>query len=135
MPLHFTKDSIEFNGKLRFNFTGNDIDHFLGKARIFDASIYKRGQRMSFDSLVVESNIIDSSKTITVMSNEFEGAIVGEFSIKKLPAAFQEFLHRYYPSYIKPNTINLSKEKFSFVITTRQVDPYLDLVYKKYPGI
>ena len=37
------KDSIDFDGKLRFNFTGNDIDHFLGKARIFDASIYKKG--------------------------------------------------------------------------------------------
>ena len=89
---------------------------------------------MSFDSLVVESNIIDSSKTITVMSNEFEGAIVGEFSIKRLPASFQEFLHRYYPSYIKPNTVNLSKEKFSFVITTRQVDPYLDLFTKNVRG-
>ncbi len=132
--LHFTHDSIDFDGKLRFNFTGNDIDHFLGKARIFDASIYKRGQRMSFDSLVVESNIIDSSKTITVMSNEFEGAIVGEFSIKKLPAAFQEFLHRYYPNYIKPNTVKLSKEKFSFVITTRQVDPYLDFITKDFRG-
>ena len=132
--LHFTKDSIGFNGKLQFNFTGNDIDRFLGKARIFDASIYKRGQRLSFDSLVVESNIIDSSKTITVMSNEFEAAIVGEFSIKKLPAAFQEFLHRYYPSYIKPNTVKLSREKFSFVITTRQVDPYLDLFTKNFRG-
>ena len=132
--LHFTRDSIAFNGKLRFNFTGNDIDHFLGKARIFDASIYKRGQRLSFDSLVIESNIIDSSKTITIMSNEFEGAIVGEFSIKKLPASFQEFLHRYYPSYIQPNTVKLSREKFSFVITTRQVDPYLDLFSKDIRG-
>ena len=132
--LHFTRDSISFDGKLRFNFTGNDIDHFLGKARIFDASIYKRGQRMSFDSLLVESNIIDSSKTITLMSNEFEGAIVGEFSIKKLPAAFQEFLHRYYPSYIQPNTVKLSKEKFSFVITTRQVDPYIELFSKDLRG-
>ncbi|HEY8734598.1 MAG TPA: hypothetical protein VIL90_08545, partial [Puia sp.] len=133
-PLHFTGDSINFNGKLRFNFTGNDVDHFLGKARIFDASVYRNGQRMSFDSLVVESNIIDSSKTITVMSNEFEGAIVGEFSIKKLPASFQELLHRYYPSYIKPNTVKLSKEKFSFVITTRQIDPYLNLFTKNFRG-
>ncbi len=132
--LHFTRDSIDFNGKLRFNFTGNDIDHFLGKARIFDASIFRKGQRMSFDSLVIESNIIDSNKTITVVSNEFEGAIVGEFSIKKLPSSFQEFLHRYYPSYIKPNTVKLSRQKFSFVITTRQVDPYLGLFTKDIRG-
>jgi len=132
--LHFTRDSIEFNGKVRFNFTGTDIDNFLGKARIYDASVYKKGQRMSFDSLVVESNIIDSSKTITVVSNEFDGAIVGEFSIKKLPAAFQEFLHRYYPNYIKPNAIRLSREKFSFVITTRQIDPYISLFTKDFKG-
>ncbi len=68
------------------------------------------------------------------MSNEFEGAIVGEFSIKTLPAAFQEFLHRYYPSYIKPNTVKLSKENFSFVITTRAVDPYMDLFTKDLRG-
>ena len=132
--LHFTRDSIAFNGKLRFNFTGNDIDHFLGKARIYDAALYKRGQRMSFDSLVVLSNIIDNSKTITVISNEFEGAIVGEFSIKQLPAAFQEFLHRYYPNYIKPNKEILSPEKFSFVITTRQLDPYMDFISKDMKG-
>ncbi|HEY4154805.1 MAG TPA: translocation/assembly module TamB domain-containing protein, partial [Puia sp.] len=134
LALHFLKDSVTFNGKLRFNFSGNDIDHFLGKARIYDATVIKRKERLSFDSLVVESNIIDSSKTITVMSNEFEGAIVGVFSIKELPAAFQEFLHRYYPSYIKPNTRKLTPEKFSFVITTRNVDPYLDLFDKNLKG-
>jgi hypothetical protein len=127
LAIHFVKDSLKFNGKLRFNFSGNDIDHFLGKARVYDASLIKRGERLSFDSLVVESNNIDSSKTITVMSNEFEGAIVGDFSIKNLPSAFQEFLHRYYPSYIKPNAVKLTTEKFSFVITTRRVDQYLDL--------
>ncbi|MDP4130135.1 MAG: hypothetical protein Q8939_08230, partial [Bacteroidota bacterium] len=132
--IHFLKDSVIFNGKLRFNFSGNDIDHFLGKARIYDATLIKRGERLSFDSLVVQSDIIDSSKTITVMSNEFEGAIVGEFSIKELPAAFQEFLHRYYPSYIKPNTVKLSTERFSFVITTRNVDAYLDLFDKNLKG-
>ncbi len=134
LAIHFVKDSLKFNGKLRFNFSGNDIDHFLGKARIYDASLVKRGVRMSFDSLVVESNNIDSSKTITVMSNEFEGAIVGDFSIKKLPSAFQEFLHRYYPSYINPNTVKLATEKFSFVITTRRVDEYLDLFNKNLKG-
>ena len=132
--LHFVKDSLAFAGKLRFNFTGSDIDHFLGQAKIYDASFYKRGQRLSFDSLVLESKIIDSSKTITVSSNEFEGAIVGEFSIKELPAAFQEFLHRYYPSYIKPNTVKLSNENFSFVIVTRKIDEYLDLFVKDLRG-
>ena len=132
--LHFTRDEVDFNGKLRFNFTGNDIDNFLGIARVYDASIYKKGQRISFDSLTLESSIIDSNKTITVISNEFDGAIVGSFSIKELPAAFQTFLNRYYPSYIKPSQTKLLEQNFSFVITTRKVDDYLDFFDKNLKG-
>jgi len=132
--LHFTNDSIEFNGKLRFNFTGDDIDNFLGSARVYETTVYKRGVRLPFDSLILESSIIDSNKTITLVSNEFDGAIVGEFSIKELPSAFQAFLSRYYPSYIKPANIKLSDQNFSFVITTRKVDDYLDLIDKSLKG-
>jgi len=132
--LNFTNDSIEFNGKLRFNFTGDDIDNFLGSARIYNASIYKKGQRLSFDSLTLESSIIDNNKTITVVSNEFDGAIVGEFSIKELPDAFQEFLFKYYPSYISPTKNKLSDQNFSFVIATKKVDEYLDLFNKNLKG-
>jgi len=132
--LNFTSDSVEFNGKLRFNFSGDDIDNFLGSARIYEASVYKKGQRLSFDSLTLESSIIDSNKTITVVSNEFDGAIVGEFSIMELPAAFQTFLYRYYPSYINPTKTKLSDQNFSFVITTKKVDDYLELFDKNLKG-
>ena len=133
--LHFTRDNVDFNGKLRFNFTGDDIDNFLGIARIYDASVYKNGKRISFDSLTLESSIIDSNKTITVISNEFDGAIVGSFSIKELPAAFQTFLNRYYPSYIKPSTTKLPNQNFSFVITTKKVDDYIDFFDKNLKGL
>ena len=133
--LHFTKDDIAFNGKLRFNFTGDAIDNFLGEARVYEASIYKNGQRISFDSLKLESSIVDSNKTITILSNEFDAAIVGSFSIKELPAAFQTFLNRYYPSYIKPYEGKLSNQNFSFVITTRKVDDYVDFFDKNLKGM
>ena len=132
--LHLTNDSIEFNGKLQFDFTGDDIDNFLGSARIYDASIYKKGERISFDSLKLESSIIDNNKTITVESNEFDGAIVGEFYIKGLPEAFQTFLNKYYPSYIKATKTKLPNQNFSFVISTRNVDEYLDMFAKNLKG-
>ncbi|MDR3713027.1 MAG: translocation/assembly module TamB domain-containing protein [Puia sp.] len=125
--LHFAGKTIEFNGKFRFNFSGDNIDNFLGTARIYDASVLKNGERVSFDSLNLESSIIDNNKTITVVSNEFDGAIVGEFSIKDLPASFQTFLNKYYPSYIKPANKVISNQNFSFVITTKKVDEYIDL--------
>ena len=101
--LKLIKDSIEFNGKFKFNFQGSNIDNFLGTARIFEASIFKSGQRIAFDSLFLESKIVDNNKIITALSNEFDAALAGEFSIKDLPAAFQTFLNKYYPAYIKPS--------------------------------
>jgi hypothetical protein len=132
--LHFTNQHVEFNGKVKVNFTGDDIDNFLGHASIYDAAVFKNGRRVSFDSLTLESSIIDNNKTITVVSNEFDGAIVGEFSIKDLPASFQTFLNKYYPSYIKPAKAVPINQNFSFVITTKKVDEYIDLFNKDLKG-
>src|SRR5258708_10041015 len=134
IQLHFVARPVSFNGKFKCNFTGDNIDNFLGNASIYDASVFKNGQRVSFDSLTVESSIIDNNKTITVVSNEFDGAIVGEFSIKDLPASFQTFLNKYYPSYIKPAKTKPTNQNFSFVITTKKIDEYIDLCDKDLKG-
>lgn len=131
--IKLTRDSIDVNGKFNFDFTGNNIDNFLGTARVYEASVYKNGRRVSFDSLNVESKIMGNNKVITVLSNEFDAALVGEFSIMELPAAFRTFLNKYYPSYIKPAKA-LTNENFSFVITTKKVDDYLDFVDKNLHG-
>ena len=132
--LNLLKDQVDFYGKFRFNFTGNNIDNFLGTARVYDASLLKSGKRISFDSLYLESKILDSNKVITAISNEFDAAIAGEFSINDLPAAFQTFLNKYYPSYIKPSKKLLTNENFSFVITTKNVEEYIGLIDPKLTG-
>lgn len=132
--LHFANQRVEFNGKFKCNFTGDNIDNFLGHASIYDASLFKNGGRVSFDSLTLESSIVDNNKTITVVSNEFDGAIVGEFSIHDLPASFQTFLNKYYPSYIKPAKALSANQNFTFVLTTKKVDQYIDLFDKNLSG-
>jgi len=132
--LHFVQQQVEFNGKFKCNFSGDDVDNFLGRASIYDASVFKNGQRVSFDSLMLESSIVDNNKTITIVSNEFDGAIVGEFSIKDLPGSFQTFLNKYYPSYIKPAKTIPTNQNFSFVITTKKVEEYIDLFNKELKG-
>src|SRR5690606_18477207 len=102
--LNLLKDSIYFHGNLNFNFKGNNIDNFLGTAKVFDASIYKYGERIAFDSLIVHSRVNEQNKILQVESNEFDGVLIGNFSIIDLPSSFQTFLHKYYPSYIKPSS-------------------------------
>lgn len=132
--LQFTKDEIDFNGSFNVNFVGNNFDNFIGEARVSDAAVFKNGQRISFDSLYVQSSLqSNGNKTITVKSNEFEGVLAGEFNISSLPDAFQTFLNRYYPSYIAASKKKVSNN-FSFFITTRKVDDYLDLLDKNLKG-
>lgn len=132
--LNLYNRNIEFNGKFHVDFTGTNIDDFMGTARIYEASVYNEGKRFSFDSLILESKLINNNKTLTVVSNEFDGAIAGEFSIRELPAAFQTFLNRYYPAYIKPAPGLSRNENFSFVITTKNVDEYLSLIDPRLKG-
>jgi hypothetical protein len=129
-----TSDSIEVKGKFRMNFTGSNIDNFLGTARIYEASVLKNSKPISFDSLSIESKAMGTNKVITVVSNEFDGALVGEFSIKDLPDAVRSFLNKYYPSYVKPSRKELKNENFSFVFTTKKVDEYMSFIDKNLSG-
>lgn len=129
-----TNDSIEVRGKFRMNFSGNNIDNFLGTARIYEASVLKNSKPISFDSLSIESKAMGNNKVITVVSNEFDGALVGEFSIRDLPDAVRSFLNKYYPSYIEPSHKTLKNENFSFVFTTKKVDEYMGFINKNLSG-
>ncbi len=132
--LNFTKENLDVNGEVAFKFTGSNIDNFLGDAKIYNASVFRNGQRISFDSLTVESRMIDNNKSIVVLSNQFDAVLVGEFSIRELPGAFQTFLNRYFPSYINPSSRKLTGENFSFVITTKQIDDYLAMLDNNFKG-
>lgn len=175
----YTED-IDISADLKFDFSGSDIDNFEGSAKVFNADIYKDGQRISFDSLTLsaasltkysslngvsfadtllnagkqssetEANKIlpvqnktgpDSSilaaksgKHVEIRSNEFEADLHGEFSIKELPAAFQTFLNRYFPSYINPSPNKLLNDDFTFSISTRKINDYIGLFVKGLTG-
>ena len=126
--LNLVRDDISFTGKFKLDFTGDNIDNFLGKANITDASLTRRGVPLPFDSLILSSEYNNGVKTLTVHSNEFSGAITGDFAIGDLPDAFKLFLNRYYPAYIKPPSHLPENESFTFSITTQYIDDYIKLI-------
>lgn len=133
--LKLTNRDIDVTGNLIANFTGNNIDQFLGEAGIFNASIFKDGQRVSFDSLTLTSAQEGNQKKLIVRSNELDAVIAGQFKILDLPNGFQAFLNRYYPSYIRPLKTKIPEQDFSFLINTRKIDDYLDLFDENIRGL
>lgn len=132
--LGFTKDTIAFRGKLEGNFTGKNIDDFLGIAKLTDAVLFDNGQQLPFDSLVINSSVFEDSKMLSLKTNELEASINGDFRIRELPKAFQLFLNRYYPGYVRKPDGEVENQDFSFLIHTRNITDYASLVDKKLSG-
>lgn len=132
--LHYTKQDFRLAGNLNLNFAGNNIDDFLGTAKVYNAELWHDTSKLSFDSLILRSLIVDDKKMLTVQTNELEGNLTGSFKILELPDAFKVFLNRYYPAYIEKPAKNISDQDFSFYIKTREVDEYVRLLDKKLGG-
>lgn len=132
--LHFTNDNFSLAGKFNLHFSGNNIDNFLGSARIYDATLHTGDQKLSFDSLTINSYFFNDKKYLTVQTNELDASVTGNFKILELPDAFQLFLNRYYPAYIKKPYRNIHDQNFTFDIKTKNISDYMSLITKKLKG-
>ena len=132
--LGFTNDSISLTGRFNLDFTGNNIDNFLGSAKLYDAILIDNGHHLSFDSLNINSSFVNERKLLTLQTNEIETSINGNFKIIELPAAFQLFLNKYYPAYINKPKRKLENQDFTFLVKTKNVSDYISLFNKKISG-
>lgn len=132
--LKLTHDNFSLTGRFNFNFVGGNIDNFLGSAKIYNATLLHENKPLSFDSLTLNSRIVDNEKFLTIQSNEIEASVTGKFAILELPDAFKLFLSHYYPSYIKRPSYALNDQDFKFMIKTKDIDNYVQLLDPKLQG-
>jgi hypothetical protein len=126
--LGITRDSLTFKGLANLDFTSDNIDNFLGSARITNAELTRNGHRLPFDSLIVESTYINGQKQLTLSSNEINAQISGDFSLNELPNAFKYLLNKYYPAYVDAPSRMPRNQDIKFNISTFYADEFLALV-------
>jgi hypothetical protein len=132
--LKISKQNLSFGGKFNLNFSGSNIDDFLGQAEIFDANLSNDNNKLSFEKLILSSSIDGNIKNLSLVSNELNASINGKFKIMELPNAFNLFLHKYYPSYISEPKKYVSNQEFDFDIKTNNIQDYLSLINKNISG-
>lgn len=132
--LKLTNQEFNLAGHFKLDFRGNNIDDFLGTARVYNARLLNTGNQLSFDSLRLSSFIVDGRKSLSLQSNEIDATITGNFKIGALDNAFRLFLNRYYPAYIKKPAHVVSEQDFDFDIKTKNVDQYTQLLDKRLSG-
>ncbi len=132
--IKITDQDIALSGKFSLDFTGNNIDNFLGQAKIYDATLLKDNNQLSFNSLSLTSKKQGDKKSLSLFSNEIEASVTGLYKILELPDAFKFFLNKYYPAYIKTPDYEVSKQDFSFNIKTKNIEEYLKIFDKRLSG-
>lgn len=132
--LGFSRDNLVLKGLFDLNFTGRSLSDFLGSARISNATLLQNDVPLSFDSLTITSQYINGLKTLNATSNELDATITGNFDLETLPDAFQLFLTRYYPSYIRPPRTAIKPQSFSFDIQTGFIEDYIRMIDKRLSG-
>jgi hypothetical protein len=133
--LGLVKDNFLFKGDLDLDFTGNNIDNFLGNAKVMNAQLLQGDNQLSFDFLNINSEIIAGQKSLTVNTNEVDANVTGNFKIMELPDAVKVMLSKYYPAYIKaPKYIVKSTQDFTFNIKTNNADAFVKLIDKRLGG-
>ena len=132
--LNLYPEHIEVTGLLDANFTGTNIDNFLGSAKFLNANIKGDITTINFDSLKLSSSFKDSIKSLELTSSDFNASIIGKFSIIDLPSSIQSFLNHYYPAYIKPPKTIPINQSFQIEASTNYIEPYIKLFNKKISG-
>ncbi|MBI1344600.1 MAG: hypothetical protein GC171_16890 [Terrimonas sp.] len=134
MNLKLTREDLSFNGRFTMNFTGSNIDNFLGTLSAENLFISHDTNSVNLKKASIISGIENGQKQLKLASDEFNGSIAGDFSIRDLPAAFSLFLNKYYPSYVKAPKKTPKNESFSFDFHTRYVDEMIKLVDPRLTG-
>ncbi len=90
--LQFSNNQIQLTGLLDVNFSGSNIDNFIGSAKFYNGKLKSATNTINFDSVSLKSNITKGNKQIILSSDNIQASITGKFNIDQLPNSVQYFL-------------------------------------------
>ncbi|MFY8203370.1 MAG: translocation/assembly module TamB domain-containing protein, partial [Sediminibacterium sp.] len=132
--LQFSKNKIQLTGLLDVNFTGSNIDNFIGSAKFYNGKLKSSSNTINFDSVSLKSTITNGNKQIILSSDEIQASISGKFNIDQLPNSVQYFLQGYFPNYIKNLKEAPVNQQFSFQVNTAYFEPYIRIFRDEFSG-
>lgn len=134
--LHLTQDDVELSGLLDLNFSGSNIDDFIGSAKLINADLLHEKNKLSFDSLTIVTENRDGVKSLAAASNEFTFKVKGsKYKLLELPNLLQAYLSKYYPSYFAmPANLDMDQD-FSMTLITKDFDSYARILNKDFGGL
>ncbi|MEI6123083.1 MAG: translocation/assembly module TamB domain-containing protein [Bacteroidota bacterium] len=126
----FPKDSIsEFNGDLKINFKGNNIDNLQGTIFVEKAHFIQNNKLFSLNSLMLETHINKTGyRTFDLKSDYIDAIFKGYFVFMELPNSIKRFVLVYLPNLdfkLDSNITIQPRQEFDFVIKLYNATPVI----------
>lgn len=121
----FYKDSLTFDGYIKANFIGNDLNNIVGEMSLKQLVLRMPSYSTSIDSLVLTANNIGAERRITVFSDIADVALNGEIDLNTFPAYFKSIAKRYIPSW--KEALDPGNQSFDFALRLKRAEPVMML--------
>ncbi|MEO1434535.1 MAG: translocation/assembly module TamB domain-containing protein, partial [Bacteroidota bacterium] len=124
--LNIVEDSIQLRSIVAFDFIGNNVDNFQGKAALYDFSMENNGRAFAIDSVLMNSYIDTLLKVreINLDSDYLSARMNGYFNILEIKDAALRFFEQHYPKYA--DKLNLQYDRY--VLDTLVTDLGMEIV-------
>ncbi|OYT16320.1 MAG: hypothetical protein B7C24_08440 [Bacteroidetes bacterium 4572_77] len=111
--------SASLSSKVHMNFTGDNVDSFLGKIKIDSTSLTYKDQVYKMDSMQIIAKKHDTGslqKSIRISSDYLNGKITGMYQLQLIPEAVQDYIHHYITQFqgVEEANENRMNQKISF---------------------
>ncbi len=120
-------DDIELN--LKANLNGESINTLTGNITLYDGYVRNNKDEFKLDSLIIQSQQIDSTQLISVNSEIIDGEFKGNYSITSTVREMQQYLHQSLPSVIhEPTKVSTQSNNLDFEFTTKNLSRLLQII-------
>jgi len=132
--LNLSADSILATADFDLNFIGNDLDNFLGYAKLYNINLSRNAHRLDIDSVYLNSTTEDGQKLLMLQSNDITARIKGGFQLSTLHRSVQFYVSGYLPNYIQAPTHYAPNQNLDFSITTGNIDSLFAVLLPSFKG-
>lgn len=133
--LKFTpSDSVTASADFDLDWTGNNLDDFLGYARLYNINVIRNNHHLDIDSVYVLSQRVDSMRQLVIESNALSARINGNYQLSSLPYSVQYYISQYLPNYIKEPEKFAAAQDIKFTVTTHELDSLFGVLVPQLSG-
>lgn len=140
-PLGYAKNDVKLQSEINLNFQGNELDNWIGEAKLLHTILQYDKRKLGIDSLFLNSSLSDNSRKISLLSEFFNIDLSGKFTpstvisdVKRLSKEYtQYFVNKekerldYYT--LIPNYSFPEKYFVDYKVSFKKSSPFFDYFY------